>query len=459
MKLWKKISLLCSGILIVIVVVCSVLLLAQSRRSILETTYEQAKSKQSNLASSFTEMASYYASVDDPESTQYALVRYCFSRFADSTSVLIENGTVIYSDISILPTDYLPMEQYEQQVYTGEIDGRNILIVGSQAYVQSSIYLVYVVMDISTVYNNIAQMAWRFALIGIAAIALGTGLIMLLVRRATQPLLKLRDSTTRIAAGNYEERATILSPDEVGELAEDFNAMAEAVQQHINDLTETALRQKLFIGGVTHEFKTPLTTIILNADTLQNAYMDEEERERSLAYIERQCKWLERMTQKLLKLITLQEQIEVRDASVPLLLERAQESMEETLAQRKTPLTVDWSIDTLPMDIDLMQSVLINLVDNASKASKPGQTVAIRAHGTMIEVQDHGSGIPESELLRITEPFYMVDKSRSKRTGGSGLGLALVKEIVAAHGARLRIESKLGEGTIVRVEFRVVTKR
>lgn len=453
MKLWKKISLLCSAILTVIVVACSVLLLAQSRRSILETTCEQARSKQSNLASSFQEMAGYYADEDDSASTQYSLARYCFSRFADATSVLIENGTTIYSDVSILPTDYLPLEQYEQRMYTGEIDGRNILIVGSRAYVQSSAYLVYVVMDISTVYNSIARMAWRFAWIGVAAIALGAGLIMLLVRRATQPLLRLRESTARIAAGGYEERAAVPSRDEVGELAEDFNAMAEAVQRHVNGLTETALRQKLFIGGVTHEFKTPLTAILLNVDTLQNAYMDEEEKGHSLAYIERQCKWLERMTQKLWKLITLQEQVAVRDASVPLLLNRAQESMASTLAQYGTPLTVDCGIDTLPMDIDLMQSVLINLVDNAAKASEPGQAVVIRAYGNSIEVRDHGGGFPQSELARITEPFYMVDQSRSKRTGGSGLGLALVKEIVAAHGAQLRIASKPGEGTTVRIEF------
>ena len=68
-------------------------------------------------------------------------------------------------------------------------------------------------------------------------------------------------------------------------------------------------------------------------------------------------------------------------------------------------------------------------------------------------MRDHGHGVPESELIRITEPFYMVDKSRSKKNGGSGLGLALVKEIVAAHGAALSFESKEDEGTLVRITF------
>ena len=93
-------------------------------------------------------------------------------------------------------------------------------------------------------------------------------------------------------------------------------------------------------------------------------------------------------------------------------------------------------------------------MDNASKASTPGQAVAMRAYGDVIEVSDHGMGIPQSELERITEPFYVVDKSRSKKQGGSGLGLALVKEIVSAHGAMLEIESNVGVGTTIRVRFK-----
>ena len=230
--------------------------------------------------------------------------------------------------------------------------------------------------------------------------------------------------------------------------------MATAVESHVAELTETAQRQRLFIGGVTHEFKTPLTTMILNADTLQNAYMDEEEMKTSVAFIQRQCQWLERLTQKLLKLITLKGQIKPESASLPRLFEQVQESMAETLEQRGTPLVVECSTETIKVDVDLMQSVIVNLVDNASKASQPGQAVRLSAYDNIIEVSDQGCGIPEAELLRITEPFYMVDKSRSKKHGGTGLGLALVKEIVTAHGARMSMESKVGSGTTVRILFK-----
>ena len=453
MKLWQKVSLICSAVLTPIVLLMGGLLLREAEQSILDLTYQQSSDKQRNLSASFSEMSNYYLEETDSAPVEYSLVKYCFSRFADSTCVLMKGSETLYSNVAVDMSRYA-IKGYDAEQFEEEIGGRQILITGSTVSVRNEPYAVYVVEDITGVYESITRMVWRFALIGGVGILLGFVLIGLLVRRSMQPLAVLKTAAGRIAAGGYGERATVLSKDEVGALANDFNRMAEAVENHIGDLTETAERQRLFIGGVTHEFKTPLTTVILNADTLQNACMDEEERQTALSYIERQCKWLERMTQKLLKLITLKQDIELKPSSVPQLFERVEESMAETLRQRDTRLISEYKLNTLSMDADLMQSVLINLVDNASKASTPGQAVTMRAYDDVIEVFDNGIGIPESELARITEPFYVVDKSRSKKLGGSGLGLALVKEIISAHGAELMIESSVGIGTTIRVQFK-----
>lgn len=453
MKLWQKVSLICSAVLTSIVLLMGGLLLREAEQSILDLTYQQSSDKQRNLSASFSEMSNYYLEDSDTKPVEYSLVKYCFSRFADSTCVLMKGSETLYSNVAVDMSRYI-IKGYDAEQFEEEIGGRQILITGSNVNVRNERYAVYVVEDITGVYESITRMVWRFALIGGVGILLGFVLIGLLVRRSMQPLAVLKTAAGRIAAGGYGERATVLSKDEVGALANDFNRMAEAVENHIGELIETAERQRLFIGGVTHEFKTPLTTVILNADTLQNAYMDEEERQTALSYIERQCKWLERMTQKLLKLITLKQDIELKPSSVPQLFERVEESMAETLRQRDTRLISECKLNTLSMDADLMQSVLINLVDNASKASAPGQAVTMRAYDDVIEVSDNGIGIPESELACITEPFYVVDKSRSKKLGGSGLGLALVKEIVNAHGAALEIESSVGVGTTIRVRFK-----
>ena len=100
-----------------------------------------------------------------------------------------------------------------------------------------------------------------------------------------------------------------------------------------------------------------------------------------------------------------------------------------------------------------MLSALVNLVENARRASSPGESILLFAHNNSIEVIDHGKGIPKEEIPRITEPFYMVDRSRSKLNGGSGLGLALVQKIAEAHGAHLLIESAENTGTTIRFVF------
>ena len=459
MKLWQKISLICSAVLIGIVAVCCTLLILHAKNSILSFADTQAEDKQRNLASSFSEMAGYYADDSSSLETENAFVLYCFSRFADESSVLMRDEAILYSQVSVNPAAYLlPSERSVQAHYSGLVEGRNLLIVGSSIEIRQNTYVVYAVEDITSVYDSISQMTGRFVLIGLGGIALGIGIVILLVRRSLRPLRDLGLAAKRIAGGSYEERAAVFEKNEVGELAEEFNVMAAAVKSHVAELTETAERQRLFIGGASHEFKTPLTAILLHADLLQNACLTEEETKNSVTHIEQQCKWLERLTQKLQKLICLRQQIEVQPESAEALLHRVRESTIQTLEQRGVTLSVECMAGSIDIDMDLMQSALINLVDNASKASQPGQIVTLRAYGSTLEVEDHGCGIPTDEIARVTDPFYMVDRSRSKRKGGSGLGLALVKEIAAAHGANLVLESEPNAGTIIKIIL-PVTKR
>ena len=128
-------------------------------------------------------------------------------------------------------------------------------------------------------------------------------------------------------------------------------------------------------------------------------------------------------------------------------------TVDEVQAQVKK--SIDLETECIPenlsweMDQDMMVSFFVNLVDNAYKASENGGKIFIHADEQGITVKDQGRGIPEEELNRVTEAFYMVDKSRSRSSGGAGLGLALCKEIAGLHGAQLIIKSKEGAGTSV----------
>lgn len=458
MKLWQKTSLICIAVLLFIVSACSAVLLIHSKNSILELTYSYAKDKQKSLASSFSEMAVYYLADGDSMAVETSLVNYCFSRFADASSVLMRGEETLCSGVSVDPRALLPLSEseYGAQLTEREIEGRNVLIVGSLVMVRSTSYAVYVVEDISTTYNSIATMAWTFAAVSLAGILLGAGSIALLMRRSTRPLTALAETARQIAGGDYSMRADVHTGDEIGALAGDFNLMAEAVEARIAELMETAERQRLFIGGVTHEFKTPLTALLLHTRMLRRANMTEEEKDDSLAHIESQCEWLERLVQMLLKLITLERDIERRPCEVDALLDQVRQNTQKSLADRGVTLIIQSDDGTLNCNADLIQSLLINLVDNAAKAydaDAPDKRVLLTFSGDTIEVRDFGRGIPEQAMERIFEPFYMVDKSRSKKSGGSGLGLALVRKIADAHDAELTVESSVEKGTTVRVHF------
>jgi len=338
-------------------------------------------------------------------------------------------------------------ERIEQQTLLKQIDGRHILIVGNIVTVSNDEYIIYLVKDVTGFFDMINSMIIRFILICSIGVIIGTLFITLLARRGIKPLIKLKNTSHKIAVGEYDKRAKIQTNDEVGELAADFNTMANAVEAHILDLEDKAKRLELFIGGISHEFKTPMTSMIIHSDTLLSTDLNEEETQNSLMHIHGQCRWLESLTQKLLKLITLGESINLK-------FENVQNLFDDVSASVGIPLEIDCKPQTLLMDYDLMKSLLINLIDNASKASESGQTIALRAYENIIEVQDNGKGIPKDEVEKITDPFYMVDRSRNKRTGGSGLGLALVKRITDAHEADLFIESEVDKGTTIKIIFK-----
>lgn len=457
MKLHYKISLVCGAILAAVILLCTAVQLHTTSQNLLVMAAERACEKQRVLADSFREMVNYYGSEDDSPAVRRSLMSYCFKRFADGRGVLIADGEVLCGDVGFSPADYLPLGYREGQKHCAAIiGGKQYNIVGSSVDLAQSaapLCLVFVAEDISDVYAQIASLRAQFLCIGILGLVLGLILVVLLVRRALAPLGALRQTAADIAGGDYGGRADIHTRDEVGALAQSFNAMAEAVQGRIDELTETAERQRLFIGAVSHEFKTPLTGILLNADNLQNAYMAEDEEAEALSAIHSQAAWLEALVQKMLKLITVRQDISVDVFPASRLLERVRESTRGILAGRNINLEIRQTDFEISGDIDLLQSALVNIVDNAAKATADGGEIEISAQGGTITVKDHGHGIAPESLARITEPFYTPDKSRSRRLGGVGLGLALVREIAEAHGAELEIESAPGAGTSVSIIF------
>ena len=172
-------------------------------------------------------------------------------------------------------------------------------------------------------------------------------------------------------------------------------------------------------------------------------------------YIYEECTRLERLSKKMMKLLELDcdGELEFSDTPVKVIFEAAAKSCGRTLRERRIKLEITEHGEHFLMDADLMTDVVINLVDNAIWASEPGGTVLLKAYGRYIEVCDFGQGIPREEQDKILEPFYMIDKSRSRRKGGAGLGLALTATIAKRHNVTLAIESEPQKGTRMILQF------
>ncbi len=326
-----------------------------------------------------------------------------------------------------------------------------------------TVFYVTLQQDISDVFQvkdqNLRLCRW----IVILAITVSAAFSAVFAAFATQPLRRLSRSTKQIAGGLYDRRAKVSARDEFGEFAADFNHMADTLEKKIDELADAAQRQKDFTASFAHELKTPLTSVIGYADTLRSRALPPESQLQAANYIFTEGKRLEAMSLSLLDLFSLENSEPVLKATqASALAASAAESIDYQMKEKNIDLQVDAEPAAVMAEPELIKTLLFNLLDNARKASEPNSVIALTGavEGTRYRftVEDHGRGIPKEALSRITEPFYMVDKSRSRSEGGAGLGLALCQRIVQAHGTVLCYESTEGKGTSVSFRLEVHAK-
>lgn len=282
-------------------------------------------------------------------------------------------------------------------------------------------------------------------------------IVALILRHSLRSLKELNATAADIAKGNYDKRVNVRGKNEIATLGTTFNQMAEAVETRTKSLEESERQKTLFMGNLTHELKTPLAAISGYAQTLLTVRLDEADEAEALGYIDEECKRLERLSKKMLRLLELdtEQKLELHEIPVRQLFERTGRLCRKLLETKGVTLRYEEHGECFLAEEDLMTEVLVNLVDNANKASKQGDTIRLIANDHQILVQDTGCGIPEEEQKKILEPFYMIDKSRSRKNGGAGLGLALTALILKRHDVTLAIESEEGKGTTMILNFPV----
>lgn len=281
--------------------------------------------------------------------------------------------------------------------------------------------------------------------------------MLILSKFIVKPINVMIKSTQKIAEGNFNERVSGVRNDEIGQLSKNFNYMADVIEDKIKELKTSSEDKQRFIDDLTHEIRTPLTSIIGYADFLRTAKYDEKTLFSSLNYIYDEGKRLQKLSSKLMQLTILRkEKFEMREESIETLVFRVKRAMLHKLKDKNIKLKISADKFTHLMDIELITILVTNLIDNAIKASKSGDEICFNAYKSsasnlILEVRDTGFGIPKEDVQKVIEPFYMVDKSRERANNGAGIGLALCNEIAVLHKGKLYIDSEPKRGTNVRV--------
>ena len=345
------------------------------------------------------------------------------------------------------------------QLQAGDEPGEWYLICAMPLSLEAGQYRLVAAYAVGDLQRQLNQQAVQAVALSLIISLVAAGGLLLLVRRLLRPLGALRESARRIAGGSYAERLDIRGTDELADLAQDMNALAQGVQERVEQLEQVAEERRVFVANLAHEMKTPLTSIMGYADLLYlPREVPEEQRVEYSCIILDEARRLRSLSAKLMELLTVGS-VNLTYVPTPLhqVVQEVAVSLEPLLEQNGLDLACDCPPISLSMDVELFKSLLYNLLDNARKASPTGGKLSLTAQPSgsdvVIHVRDWGQGIPPEELEKICQPFYMVDKSRSRKAGGAGLGLALCQAIVAAHHGTMEFWSQLEEGTEVTLTF------
>ena len=296
-------------------------------------------------------------------------------------------------------------------------------------------------------------------LVGLLSFSLGISIFVAFAFSSStaRSMREVVDAARRINSGSLNARVPVESPDEVGELAASFNAMAERLEESFRRERELENTRKELIRAVSHDLRTPLASIRAMVESINDGVVsDEATIKRYLRTTQSEVENLSQLINDLFDLSQMEAgvlELHTEASSIQDLISDTLESMAVQAASCKLTLAgaVDQELSPVIMDAPRVQRVLYNLVHNSIRHTPPDGTISVCAKdaGDEVEVQviDSGEGIPAQQLPKLFQSTYRPDRSRSRDSGGAGLGLSIAKGIVEAHGGRIWAESEPGKGS------------
>ncbi len=273
---------------------------------------------------------------------------------------------------------------------------------------------------------------------------------------------RLRDAASLVSEGNYHVKVNSANFDEIGELANDFNHMVDKINASMEEIESLENRRRQFMADVSHEMRTPLTTISGVVEGLKNNMIPEEDKERGINLVSHEAKRLIRLVNENLdyeKIRSNQIQLFKEDIQLLEVLEIIQEQLLLQAEEKNNHILVEAAPDVMVnADYDRLIQILINITKNSIQFTSDG-TIWLRGRTdqnyTIIEIEDTGAGIDSNEIENIWRRFYKADISRTGNPYGEfGLGLSIVRQLVLLHNGEIEVNSEQGKGTKFVIRFK-----
>jgi two-component system OmpR family sensor kinase len=318
---------------------------------------------------------------------------------------------------------------------------------------------VVVAADLREVQRTVRRLVLLQTLIGLAVLLGVSGLGYVVVRSSLRPLVEVEEAASAVAAGDLSRRVPERDPrSEVGSLGASFNRMVDQVQSAFATRAASEDRLRRFVADASHELRTPLTSIRGFAELhRQGAVTDPAEVTRLLGRIEEEAVRMGLLVEDLLALARLDQQrpLQPTDVDLAALAADAVHDARGLDPARPVSLEVEGGLPAVRADQERLRQVLANLLANAVQHTPAGTPVQVRlrAEGrhAVVEVADEGPGMTPDVAGRAFERFYRADPSRTRASGGSGLGLSIVASLVESHGGRVELDTAPGRGSVFRV--------
>ena len=334
-------------------------------------------------------------------------------------------------------------------------DEQYISTVSSFKAANEDIGFVYMFKSTEQIQNVISRLNEHFILASALILFFMLCTIFFLSKALTKPLILMKEATRRMRKGDFSVSLPKTSNDEIGELSNSIQTLA-------NDLNYLKKERNEFLAGISHELRTPLTYIKGYADIAKRINLSEKDRLNYLHIIYEESNHVSNLLKELFDLAKMDQNtfsISKETVKICLFMHSIFRKMEPAFESKDVKLEFICKKDAfVKIDPIRFEQVFFNLLDNALKYSD-NQTmttieITIEEGFINIFVKDQGSGIPAEDIPYIFDRLYRVDKSRSRLTGGFGLGLSIVKEIVEAHGGTITVVSQVNKGTCFKITLK-----